>query len=254
MSRVIAALGNNSAARPIAAVAESLALLLGDRVDAIHVQDNGDRIARGVAEAAGLVLREPEGPVVEALVRCGEDDDVDALVLGARQAPGGQLRLEGTAFAVATTLAKPVVIVPPDAAAKGRLERVLVPLEASVSSSLAPRAVIALAGDARLEVVVLHVREEASLPAFTDQPQHEDRAWAEEFLARYCPSGLGDVRLDVRVGRCEELVPLVAEECGADLIALGWSQVLAEHRAPIVRATLTRARVPVMLIPVQSLV
>jgi hypothetical protein len=114
--------------------------------------------------------------------------------------------------------------------------------------------VIALAREARIEVIALHVHQEKSLPAFTDQPQHEDRAWAEEFLARYCPSGLGTVRLDVRVGRCEELVPLVAEECGADLIALGWSQVLAEHRAPVVRATLARARVPVMLIPVQSVV
>jgi hypothetical protein len=112
--------------------------------------------------------------------------------------------------------------------------------------------VIALAREAQLDVVVLHVHEEESLPAFTDQPQHEERAWATEFLARYCPSGLGTVRLDVRVGRCEELVPLVAEEYDADLIALGWSRVLARHRARVVRATLTHARVPVMLIPVQS--
>jgi nucleotide-binding universal stress UspA family protein len=254
MSRVIAALDNNSAARPVVAVAQRLARLLGDEVEAIHVQDNGDRVARGVAEAASLELHEPKGPVVDVLVRSGEAADVDALVLGARQTPGGRQPLGSTAFAVATTLAKPVVIVPPNAAAPGRLERVLVPLEGSISTSLAPRAVIALAREARIEVIALHVHQEKSLPAFTDQPQHEDRAWAEEFLARYCPSGLGSVRLDVRVGRCEDVVPLVAEECGADLIALGWSQVLAEHRAPVVRATLTRARVPVMLIPVQSVV
>jgi nucleotide-binding universal stress UspA family protein len=251
VSRVIAALDNNSAAQPVVLVAQRLAEILGDEVDAVHVRDDGDRIARGVAQAASLELHEPEGPVVDTLVRSCEGADVDALVLGARKSPGGHRPLGGTAFAVATTLAKPVVIVPPDATAPGRLDRVLVPLEASVSSSLAPRAVIALAREARLEVVVLHVHEEESLPAFTDQPQHEERAWAEEFLARYCPSGLDIVELDVRVGRSEELVPLVAEECGADLIALGWSQVLAEQRAPVVRATLARARVPVMLIPVE---
>jgi hypothetical protein len=109
---------------------------------------------------------------------------------------------------------------------------VLVPLEASLSAALAPRAIFELAREATIEAVALHVYEEDSLPAFTDQPQHEQLAWAQEFLARYCPTGLGSVRLETRVGCTDELVPLVADECGCDLVALGWSQELAPGRAP----------------------
>jgi hypothetical protein len=42
----------------------------------------------------------------------------------------------------------------------------------------------------------------------------------------------------------------VAQETGADLIALGWSRALAPDRAPVVRAVLERAHVPVLLFPV----
>jgi hypothetical protein len=58
------------------------------------------------------------------------------------------------------------------------------------------------------------------------------------------------VRLENRVGNAEELVPLVADETAVDIIALGWTQQLAPGRAPIVRAALARAKVPVMLVPV----
>jgi hypothetical protein len=58
------------------------------------------------------------------------------------------------------------------------------------------------------------------------------------------------VRLEVRIGNAEELVPAVADEAAVDIIALGWSQQLAEGRAPIVRAALARAKVPIMLVPV----
>src|SRR5436309_6878213 len=85
---------------------------------------------------------------------------------------------------------------------------------------------------------------------FTDQPQHEQGAWNEEFLRRYCPWGIGSVRVERRVGRCEEVVPLVAEQKAADIIVLGWAQELAPGRAGVVRAALARSSVPVMLVPV----
>jgi hypothetical protein len=43
----------------------------------------------------------------------------------------------------------------------------------------------------------------------------------------------------------------MAEELGCELIALGWSQQLSAGRAPVVRETLERSRLPVLLIPVQ---
>ena len=59
-------------------------------------------------------------------------------------------------------------------------------------------------------------------------------AWTREFVQRYCPWGIGTLQLETRVGRIGELVPLVAEQCECDLIALGWSQQLSAGRAPIV--------------------
>jgi nucleotide-binding universal stress UspA family protein len=193
------------------------------------------------------------GPVVERLVQAGETKDVIALAIGARATPSGPRPLGATAAAVATALHKPVIVVPPHARALEEFRRVLVPLEASLSASLAPRTILELAREATIEAVALHVYEEDSLPPFTDQPQHEQAAWAQEFLARYCPAGLGSVRLETRVGRSDELVPLVADECGCDLVALGWSQELAPGRAPVVRGTLERSHLPVLLVPVRLL-
>ena len=116
-------------------------------------------------------------------------------------------------------------------------------------SSLAPAGVLELAHDAAVDVLILHVLDEASLPLFTDQPQHETEAWTTEFLARYCPRGLRSVRLALRVGRPEETILCVAEESGVDLVVLGWNQRLAPGRAAIVRAVLERGRLPILLIP-----
>lgn len=250
MTKVIAAIDSSVAARPVLATARALAVLLGAEVEALYVGGDGDRVPASEADAAGLELRTEPGPVIERLIQVGMEDDVVALVLGARGTPLVRRPLGSTALAIATSLPKPVVVVPPDARDPTKLHRVLVPLEESVSASVAPRVILELAAAAELEVVVLHVFDEGSIPPFTDQPQHEGPAWAEEFLARYCPSGLGTVRLEVRVGRTEDLVPVVAEETGADLVALGWAQELAHGRAPVVRNALGRSRVPILLVPV----
>ena len=50
-----------------------------------------------------------------------------------------------------------------------------------------------------------------------------------------------------------QVISVVAAECACDLIALGWSQELAQGRAPVVRATLARSRLPVLLVPVRVL-
>ena len=251
MKTVVAALDNSLAGKPVLAAASALASLLDARVEALHVCMNGDRTAHNAAQAAGVPLRIVSGPVVERLVQAGKAEDVVALALGARATPAGARPLGGTAAGVATALLKPVLVVPPEAGVREKFRRVLVPLEASVSASIAPRTIVQLARATTIEAIALHVYDEESLPLFTDQPQHEQEAWAREFLARYCPAGLGDVRLETRVGRSDQLVPLVADECGCDLVALGWSQELAPGRARVVRATLERSRLPVLLVPVR---
>jgi nucleotide-binding universal stress UspA family protein len=250
MTTVLAALDNSLAGNPVLVTARALARVLGARVGAVHVSADHDGTARNVAEAAGVPLRIVRGPVVDRLVEAGRDEDVTAVVIGARATPSGRRPLGSTAFAVATSLLKPVVVVPPDAHVVPEFHRILVPLEGTTSTSLAPRSIVELGRSAKLDVIALHVHEEEEIPAFTDQPQHEDDAWTREFLARYCPWGIGVVRLERRIGRREELVPLVAEQTHSDLIALGWAQQLSPGRAPIVRAALEHSRVPVMLVPV----
>jgi nucleotide-binding universal stress UspA family protein len=251
MTKVIAALDNSVAARPVLATARALADLFGADVEALHVLVDGDRVAAGVAAAEGVPLNELSGDPMKELIGAASEDDVVCAVIGARGTRLKPRALGETALAVATSLSKPVAVVPPDAPHAGRLGRVLVPLEGNVSTSLAPRAMLELAGDAALDVVVVHVLDEDSLPSFTDQPQHEETAWADEFLARYCPWGVDSVQLEVRIGRREELVPAVAYDVGADLIALGWSRALAADRAPVVQAALA-GTVPVILIPVEA--
>ena len=249
MSKVIAALDTSIAARPVLSTALALASVLGAEVEALHVPENGGRVPRSTAAGERVPLVVADGPVPAALIRAADADDVLGLVVGARRSPMGRKPLGSTALEVATSLPKPLVVVPPDARRSDALKRVLVPLEGH-GAAHAPREIIALAEGAGLEVVVLHVLEEESLPLFTDQPQHEHPARVHEFLCRYCPWGIDSVRFEVRVGRSDELVPLVAEQTDVDIIALGWAQELAPDRAPIVRAVLERAHVPILLVPV----
>ena len=249
MKKVIAALDNSLAAGTVLATAANIGRLFGAEVEALHVGD-GDGIARDEAAAAGLRLRRVSGPTVPALVEAAAAEDVAALVVGTRRLPIGGRPVGATALEVITSLLKPIVVVPPDAPRRGALQRVLVPLEGTTSTSLAPKGIIELARHASLDVVVLHVHDATSLPAFTDQPQHQARAWGEEFLARYCPWGIGEIRLELRVGRREEEILAAAEETESHLIALGWSQELASGRAPVIREVLERGRIPVLLVPV----
>jgi len=250
VKRVIAALDNSLAARAVLATAGSLARLFGAELEAVHVGEDHDRIASSEAASRALELRKLTGPTVPALVEVAEDEDVVALVVGTRRLPLGGRPVGATALELITSLLKPVVVVPPDAARPGVLRRVLVPLEGTSSTSLAPKALIELAQDANVEIVVLHVHDAATLPAFTDQLQHQARAWGEEFVARYCPWGVGKVSVEQRVGRRGEEILATAYETESDLIALGWAQELAAGRAPVVREVLERGRIPVLLVPV----
>ncbi len=251
MTTILAALDNSLASRSVLASAQALSALLGSHVEAVHVQTNGHQTVRDMTEAAGIALRTTTGSVVDRLVEAGEVRDVVALVIGASITPASPRPLGGTATAVAVALRKPVLVVPPDAEPPSAFRRVLVPLEGSVSTSLAPRSLFEVASGEHVDVVALHIHDKDSIPSFTDQPQHEMPAWTREFIHRYCPWGIGDVQLETRIGKIGELVPIVAEQCSCDLIALGWSQQLALGRAPVVQETLQRSHLPVLLVPVE---
>jgi Universal stress protein family len=251
MRTLLAALDSSLAVGPVLATAQALAPLLDCEVEAVHLRVDGDRMARGAAEVAGIRLSSQRGPLVESLVLAGRSDAVVAMVIGARGTPGAAHPLGSTALAVATGLGKPIVVVPPEAAV-GDIRRILVPIEGSPSAARPPRVIIEVAEAAEVEMIALHVYQEQALPTFMDQPLHWQEAWAHEFIRRYCHWHRGSLRLETRVGRAQDLVPMVADELDVDLVALAWSQGLGPGQAPIVRSVLERCHRPVMLVPIDD--
>jgi nucleotide-binding universal stress UspA family protein len=251
MTKVLAAIDNTSAARPVLAAATAFADLLDADVEAIHAKEDGGRTARAAAEAAGVPLRMSGAHVVPMLLEEGGAAEVAALVLGARAIPAGPRPAGHVALRLAVSLPKPLVVVPPDATVPSAFDRILVPLNGERTTTAALAKLLTLARDRELEVVVLHVHELDSLPLFTDQPHHELTSWAREFLRRHCPHP-DQVRLDVRIGFPGEHVIRVATQIDADLIVLGWAQELAEGHAAVVREALGRSCVPVLLVPVAT--
>ncbi|HEU4422660.1 MAG TPA: universal stress protein [Pilimelia sp.] len=145
---------------------------------------------------------------------------------------------------------KPIVVVPATPATRRPLviARVLLPLDGTWEAAAAVAPTAELLTNAGVDLIVLHVFDEATVPRFWDQAAHARRAWEDEFRARYCRHP--GVRVRLRSGAPGEHVVSVAADENVDLITLGWAQRLDLHRARTVRQTVTKARVPVMLMPV----
>ena len=180
MNRVTAAIDNTAAAPTVLAAGTTIAELFEATLEAVHVRDDGARTARAAAAAAGLSLREVNGPVVPALVSEARRRDVAALVVGARATPAGRRPAGHIALDVITAATTPVAVVPPDPRRPSGLKRLLVPLDGTSSTARALEGFIEIACRHNVDVVVMHVRDEASLPPFSDQPQHEADAWERD--------------------------------------------------------------------------
>ncbi|HET7868716.1 MAG TPA: universal stress protein [Actinomycetota bacterium] len=250
MRKVIAAIDDTAAARSVLATGRLVAELFEASLEAVHVRDDGARTARTAAAVAGLQLREVDGPVVDALVLEARASEVAALTLGARATPAGRRPAGHVALEVITAVPRPVAVVPPDVRPQRDLRRLVVPLNGTWATANALAGVIELACRCDLDVVILHVLDEESLPPFSDQPHHEAEAWLREFMARQCPAAAA--RAELRVGVPAHAVEATAVEMGADLIALSWSQELAPGRAAVVREVLERGRIPVLLVPIRQ--
>jgi nucleotide-binding universal stress UspA family protein len=248
MKRIIAAVDNSAAARPVLMMAEAVAKALAGTRDAVHVIEDGDETARASAEAAGAALHTLSGNPVEQLTLAMSDEGVVALVLGARGSPGGPRPAGHLALALAGVTDKPVVVVQPDADPPTTLRRVLVAMEGSPGKARALKRTIQLATDARLEIVVVHVDEE--IPSFTDQIQHETTAYAREFLTKHVLDA-PLAQLDLRVGGPAAQVLSAIDEFHPDLVSVGWPQGDDPSRGSVAREILDRCPVPVLLIAVQ---
>ena len=248
MSTVLAAIDDSAAARPVLATARAIAALWYGEVEALHVGDDGGHTAGAAARAAGVNLRVEAGDVVTRVTHAAAHPDVAAVVIGARGRPGGSRPAGHVAVELITLCDKPVIVVPPEASCDGQLHHVLFGLEGTTPTSEVLGPTIELARERGFEVVVVHVDDEASIPLFSDQLQHETDAFASEFLARYGPA-VEPSALELRIGEPAEQVLSACDETAADMVVLAWSCSLAPGRAGFVRRVLEQARIPVMLVP-----
>jgi nucleotide-binding universal stress UspA family protein len=251
MTKVLAAIDNSAAAKPVLAVAAAMGRLLDAEPEAVHVLEDGARTARAAADRAHIPYREARGEPLAMLVESASAEDVSAVVVGARSLPAATGEAGHVAQQLALTLSKPVVVVPPDAHLVNDVKRILVALDGTQATSQALAEAIEMFLSHGVEIVVLHVLQPDLLPLFTDQPQHEITSWSAEFLARHLPRP-GHARLEVRVGMPEHHLLQVADAEQADLLVLGWSQRFDDEHAAVVREALERGKYPTLLIPIPS--
>ncbi|HVN50805.1 MAG TPA: universal stress protein [Acidimicrobiales bacterium] len=246
MRTVIAAIDDSAAAAPVLGAAVALGHLLDARVEALHVADDGGQGARAFAEHLGVPFRRVTGEPLARILAEVAHPSVVAIAVGTRR----RLKERGVghlAQAVVNTVDKPVLVVPPGASVADRFRTALIAMEGTPEKALAVKTVVELAAGADVELVVVHVDDEASIPSFSDQVAHETEAYAQEFLARYVP-GAPRARFEPRVGHPAEEIVAATADVGAEVIALGWRQSPRPDRALVAREVLERSQVPVLLV------
>lgn len=252
MNRMLAAIDNSLAAGPVLRMAQTVAPMLGARVEAIHVagHDNG-HMSHNDATALGVAVRDVNGDPVDVLTALALADDVVGVAIGARDRTGGVRELGHVALALADAADKPILIVPPESVAPAQLTRVIAAVKGTRDRSRPLRRAVEIIGQAGLDLVVVHVQGTDSIPAFSDQPQYEAAAYAAEFLARHVP-GAPQARAQLRFGDpVEELLAAVREE-DADILAVGWTQGSRPGRGAVARVLAAHSPVPILLVPLAT--
>lgn len=251
MTTILAAIDDSAAAQPVLATALAIAPLLDAHVRAVHVAPAGSdgHTTQAAAHAVNIPLTLVQGDPFEQIVRLVDSDDVVAVVLGARARPTGRRPAGHLALALASVIVKPVVMVPPEARPPARIRRVLVAMEGTNHKARDLLQVIELGAAAELELVVVHVNDEESIPSFCDQVQYETEAYAKEFLARYLPRA-PEAQLHLRVGVPVDEILAAADELAPDLLAIGWPQTDDPARGDVARELVNRSRLPLLLVAV----
>ena len=244
--KVLAAIDSSAAAAPVLSTAVALGRVLDADALALHVVEDGERTPASTARRLRVPYVAADGDPFTRITEMASQSDVVAVTVGARaRMTGGHLG--HLARRLADALDKPVVVVPPQVAGSGDLRRVVVAMEGTPARARTLRAAIDVASAADLELIVVHVDDEDSIPSFSDQVAHETETYADSFLARFAP-GAGRARLELRVGRPSEEVLRACDELSADLVAVGWPHATDPTRGAVARAIIDRSRVPVLLV------
>lgn len=247
MTTILAAVDDSPAAAPVLATAAAIAPVFGAEVRAVEVSDAVGRTAHAAGEAVNIPVSAVRGDPLTEISRLAADDDVVAVVLGARDRIRGPKPMGHLALSLANTSPKPVIIVPPGARPPARVRRALLALKGTTRSRRHLQRAVALAAASDLEVVVVHVDDEDSIPSFTDQVQYDTELYATEFLARYAP-GVMNARMEMRMGIPADEILQTIDEVHPDILAIGWPQSDDPARGAAARDVLNRSPIPVLLV------
>ena len=248
MSTVLAAVDDSVAAAPVLTAATAIAPLLGSSVEAVHVGEGGGRTACECAERAGVPFKAVPGEPVEEIAHLARDG-VTAVVIGARDQTAGQVG--HVALELAERLTRPLLVVPPAWAPSDRVSRVLVALEGQPGRARPLRSAVEVVAGADLDLTVVHVGDQDSVPAFSDSRAHEVGEFAQEYLARYWPLA-PKVRLALPIGAVADEVLAVADDVRPDVLVAGWPQGAGPGHGHVVRELLRRTSWPLLLVAVSG--
>lgn len=247
MSRVIVAVGDPADVRELIRSGRAIATLWDAETVAVHVSGaaSTDMAAHLRRQEASLNIHpgEPRAVIAALAAQAG----VDAVVVGAGT---DRTRLGVSPFteALVTELSTPVLVIPSDCPGVTTLRRVLVPLEGGADNSPLLTRWLAAMHDHGVAARMLHVHAPVAVPAFADHEPHASEAWNAEFLSRQFTSDTLSSELLRDVGMpAEEIVALCRPDI-ADLVVLSWGRAPAEGRARVVADTLSRGRIPVLLL------
>jgi nucleotide-binding universal stress UspA family protein len=247
MSRVIAAIDGSDASRPVMIMARAVADALDASVEALHAREGDDETE--LAAAAGSPVRVLSGDPVELLPLVAAEQDVVALVVGARSHPGSRGPVGHVAMVLAARTDKPVVVVPLGSRPPEHLQTVVVAMEGTPGKARALQRSVELSARAGLEIVVVHVQDEDSIPSFSDQVQHEAEEYADEFFSRHL-IGAPKMRLELRIGTPADEVLDAIESSHAELVVVGWPRTEDPDRGAVAKEILARSPVAVLLVAV----
>jgi nucleotide-binding universal stress UspA family protein len=220
-------------------------------VEAFHVRSSPSddvRLLEVLAARCDVPLRVVEGPAESALCDTLGAPEVVAAVIGARATAAGRRPVGRTALHVLEQIDKPVLVVPPNAAAPVAFRRLLVPLEGAEESSREVLEQLEFLLAADVEIIVLHVFTHGTSPALLDRPVRDLEIWGNEFLSRHYPSA---ATIELRQGAVARRVAEVSGEHSADLVVLSWSRNASTGRAAVVQGVLGASSVAVLLLPVK---
>ena len=244
---ILACIDNSAAAGPVLDAARAIAPVFGAVVEAVHVAEDGKSTAGGMASLRDLSLHTLHGDVVRQLVSRAREEDVVAVAMGARGRPTGPRPAGHITQQLANQIDAPVLVVPPESTIAGDIHRALIAMKGTRANARMLTRAVELATAAEVDLIIIHVDDEGSIPSFSDQVQHETDAYAQEFLARFVP-GAPAARLELRIGDPAEEILHALESIHPDVIVVGRRRDPDPGHGEVVREMLERSHLPVLLV------